>query len=195
MAATLKRPGDPPLLVQMIERLGADPRELVVDHIMIPVVECWAAAARERGLLLESHAQNLLIEIDKHLRPRRIVHRDVDVWIDAEARRRLGLAVPFEGSRIGDHSPFPRDQHYSLVYDRFIGHEFFDYLLGVITHFYAADEAAVRGLRGRVREAFHRSFPDSGEFFPPDTMFYFSDELLPGNDFRLVDMHQPPEWR
>src|SRR5438874_8887030 len=25
--------------------------------------------------------------------------------------------------------------------------------------------------------------------------FYFSNELLPGNEFRLVDMKQPPKWR
>ena len=38
-------------------------------------------------------------------------------------------------------------------------------------------------------------FPDSGRFLPPDTTFYFSNELLPGNEFKLIDMKQAPEWR
>ena len=68
----------------------------------------------------------------------------------------------------------------------------FDYHLEVLKRFYAAD--AVR-VRRRVAEAFHRSFPDAGQFLPARTMFYFSKELLPGNEFRLIDMKRAPEWR
>ena len=32
---------------------------------MVPIVECWARVARERGILLESHAQNTLLELDQ----------------------------------------------------------------------------------------------------------------------------------
>ncbi len=138
----LKYPGDPPLLVQMIEQLGAEPQSFVVDEIMIPVVESWAGIARERGILLEPHAQNTLLEIDQDFKPRRVVHRDFDVWIDSDTRRRAGLDVPFLGAGISstEHSI---EQHYSLVYDRFIGHELFDYLLGVIKRFYAVDEKSI----------------------------------------------------
>src|SRR5215470_7704071 len=89
----LQHPEDRPLLVQMIERLGAEPQSFVIDEIMIPVIDCWAKVVRERGILLESHAQNLLLEIDTDFRPRRIVHRDFDVWSDGEARKQAGLEV------------------------------------------------------------------------------------------------------
>ena len=191
-AGDLKHGGHPPLLVQMIERLGAEPESFVIEKIMIPVVECWAKVVRERGILLESHAQNILLEIDRDFQPRRVVHRDFDVWVDADVRRQAGLDVPFMGSSVGSDTPYPREQHYSLVYDRFIGHELFNYLLEVIKHFYQADEVRVRR---RVAEAFHRSFPDSDCFLPAETTFYFSNELLPGNEFKLVDMKRPPEWR
>jgi hypothetical protein len=191
-AGDLKHPGHPPLLVQMIERLGVEPESFVIDEIMIPVIQCWTKVVRERGILLESHAQNVLLEVDQNFRPCRVVHRDWDVWIDAEARRQLGLDVPFIGSCIGSDTPYPKEQHYSLVYDRFIGHELFDYLLGVLKRFYAVDEGKVRR---RVVEAFHRSFPDADCFLPARTSFYFSNELLPGNEFRLVDLQRPPEWR
>jgi siderophore synthetase component len=191
-AGDLKHPEDPPLLVQLIERLGAEPQSFVIDEIMIPVVECWAKVVLERGILMECHAQNVLLEIDDEFRPRRVVHRDFDVWIDSDARRQAGLEVPFMGSLIGSDTEYPKEQHYSLAYDRFIGNELFDYLLKLLKRFYVADEGRVRR---RVREAFHRNFPASNSFFPAHTMFYFSNELLPGNDFRLVDMKRAPEWR
>jgi hypothetical protein len=186
----LQYPEDRPLLVQMIERLGAEPQSFVIDEIMIPVLDCWAKVVRERGILLESHAQNLLLEIDSDFRPRRVVHRDFDVWVDAEARKRAGLEVM--GASIGTDTPYPREQHYSLVYDHFIGRELFDYVLGVLIRFYSAKESVVRG---RLAEAFHRNFPDADVFLPGDTTYYFSNELLPGNEFRLVDTKRAPEWR
>jgi hypothetical protein len=186
----LRHPEDRPLLVQMIERLGADPQSFVISEIMVPVLDCWAKVVRERGILLESHAQNLLLEIDSDFRPCRVVHRDFDVWVDAEVRKQAGLEVM--GASIGTDTPYPREQQYSLVYDHFIGRELFDYLLGVLTRFYSAKEAAVRG---RVAEAFHRNFPDADVFLPGDTTYYFSNELLPGNEFRLVDTKRAPEWR
>jgi hypothetical protein len=191
-AGDLKHGGHPPLLVQMIERLHVEPESFVVDEIMIPVVECWAKVVRERGILLECHAQNILLEIDRDFHPRRVVHRDFDVWVDADVRRQAGLDVPFMGSSVGSDTPFPKEQHYSLVYDRFIGHELFNYLLGVVKHFYQADELRVRR---RVAKAFHRCFPDSDGFLPARTTFYFSDELLPGNEFKLVNLKRVPEWR
>jgi hypothetical protein len=105
--------------------------------------------------------------------------------------------VPFDcgeelGATIGGDTPYPREQHYSLVYDHFIGRELFGYLLRVLTRFYSASENAVRS---RIAEAFHRNFPDAQNFFPATTTYYFSNELLPGNEFRLVDTEQAPEWR
>jgi hypothetical protein len=188
----LDHPGDPPLLVQLIERLGVEPCSFVVDEIMIPLVECWAKVVRERGILLESHAQNALLELDRSFHPRRIVHRDFDVWIDPEVRKRAGLAMPFSGSVIGVDTSYGREPHYSLVYDHFVGRELLDYLLALLARFYDADEAQVRG---RVAEAFRGNFPAAGESFPPSTTYYFSNEVLPGNEFRLVSTGQAPVWR
>lgn len=112
---------------------------------MQPIVECWANVVRERGILLESHSQNLLLEIDHHFQPTRIVHRDCDVWIDGDVRHHLGLDTPFLGACVS-HSPlFSREQYYSLVYDHFIGRELFDYLLKTLSRSFAIDEKEVRG--------------------------------------------------
>lgn len=122
-----ERPSDTPLVVQLIERLRADPTRFLVDQIMVPVVEWWALVARHRGILLESHAQNTLLELDTDFRPQRIVHRDCDVWIDREARQELGLSIPFIDAQVGADSGRSRAPYYSLIYDRFVGHAFFEW--------------------------------------------------------------------
>lgn len=188
----LKNPQDSPLIVQMIERLKAEPEQFVVNEIMIPVVECWCKAVRERGTLLESHAQNILLEIDQDFRPRRIVHRDFDIWIDEEARKAAGLDMSEFETCIGTESRFPRKAHYSLIYDHFIGRDLFSYLVKVLSEYY---EIKPLRIKQQIARAFHANFPDSSEFFPEDTTYYFSNELLPGNEFELVDTKQTPEWR
>ena len=107
----LKRPDDLPLLVQLIAESGADPHAFVIDEIMVPLLECWAKVARERGILLESLPQNTLLEIDQNFRPRRIVHRDCDVWVDADIRKQASLEMPFAQSSNGSDMPFPREQY------------------------------------------------------------------------------------
>jgi len=61
-----------------------------------------------------------------------------------------------------------------------------------LKRFYGATENTVKA---RVAEAYHRNFPNACDFLPGDTTFYFSNEILPGNDFHLVDTKQSPEWR
>ena len=189
-AKDMHDPASLPLLVQLIERLGVDPESFVLEEIMIPVVDCWTKVVRERGILLESHAENLLLEIDKDFRPHRTVHRDFDVWVDGEVRKQAGLAAI--GADIEVHESFPRQHRYSLVYDHYIGRELFSYLLDILVRFYAVEESHVRA---RISDAFHRSFPDAHIFFPSETTYYYSNEILPGNKFRLIDMEQAPEWR
>jgi siderophore synthetase component len=191
-AKDLRRPDDPPLLAQMIERLGVEPSSFTVEEIFIPIVECWCAAARNHGILLESHAQNTLLEIDGEFRPRRIVHRDFDVWIDGEARRRLGVDAQGAISEIAPDTGPSIEQRYSLVYDRFIGHGFFDYLLDLLKRRYGVDEERIVS---RVRRAFHDDFPDADRLFPADTMFYFAENPPSGREFALEDLRRPPVWR
>ena len=169
-AQDIRNPDDPPLLAQIIERLDAEPLSFAVEEIFAPIVECWCAAAR--GFLLESHAQNTLLEVDSDFRPRRIVHRDFDVWIDSEARRRLGLDSSRLNLGAGPDPGRPIEQRYSVVYDRFIGHGFFDYLLDLLKRNYGIAEERVLSC---VREVFHRAFPDADRFFQADDVLLRQD--------------------
>lgn len=187
-----KQPDDPPLLIQLIEHLGADPTAFTLNEIILPVIECWVKVVKEGGLLLESHGQNILLEIDTQGHPRRVVHRDLDVWVDPQVRERAGHPVPFLGNRVGVDTDYPRQSYYSLIYDGFVGHHLFDYLAKVLDRFYSIK---VKDLRRSCQEAFHGYFPDAGLFFPDNTTFYFSEEPLSGNKYKIIDMKQAPEWR
>jgi len=109
-----------------------------------------------------------------------------------QVRKLAGLDMPFAGTWIESNTPYPREQFYSLVYDRFIGQELFNYLLALLKHFYAADEEVVHE---RISEPFRHSFPDWRSFLPAKTTFYFSNEPRGDNDFQLVDTGQRPQWR
>lgn len=188
----LKHPNDPPLIVQIIERLNVDPQKFAVNEIMIPVLECWCKVVRERGLLLESHAQNILLEVDADFHPCRIVHRDFDIWIDGKVREERNLNTFDFETFIANDNPFPRSAHYSLVYDHFVGRELFSYLARLINEFYGVKTTEIRK---QISDSFHLNFPDANRFFPDGTTYYFPNRLLPGNGFTLVDTGQKPEWR
>lgn len=188
----LTSPEDSPLLVQMIRSAEADPFEFTLNEIMLPVIECWATVLLEKGLLLESHGQNLLLELDGRGRPQRLIHRDLDVWFDAEIRKQRGLPIPFLGDGIGGDAGHPREQYLSLIYDWFIGHHLFDYLAQVLQDHFAIDP---RGLQQKCRAHFRGLFEGRLGWFPERTTFYFSDEPQPENECPLVDMGQPPSWR
>jgi siderophore synthetase component len=186
----LKRPDDLPLLVQLIRSLDADPTSFALKEVLLPVIDCWAGVLKEKGLLLESHGQNLLLELDREGRPRRVVHRDLDVWFDPSIRQARGLAMPFLGEGVG--AEHPREQYLSLIYDWFVGHHLFDYIARVLERHCGVDPG---DLRAGCREVFRRHFPDVSGWFPKETTYYFSDLPQPENGYALVDTRQAPVWR
>jgi len=188
----LKRPDDLPLLVQLIRALKADPLTFALNEVLVPVIDCWATVLLEKGLLLESHGQNLLLEVDRNGRPHRVVHRDLDVWFDPSIRKGRGLPLPFLGEGIGGENAPPREHYLSLIYDWFIGHHMFDYIAKVLETHCAVDS---RDLHQGCREAFRRFFPDIRGWFTEGTSYYFSDEPQPENGYALVNTGVQPVWR
>jgi len=124
-----KKSGDKPLLVQMIDLRGEDPTSFVLEKILSPLIRAWCVVLKERGILLESHGQNVLLEIDHDLNPNRVVHRDFQSsMVNPSIRVAEGLDNPFKKHLIGVDGYFTREQEYSLVYDYLIGHHLFDSL-------------------------------------------------------------------
>src|SRR3989344_5825944 len=172
-----KAPEEKPLLVQMINREGANPETFVAERILIPLIACWCATLKQRGVLLESHGQNTMLEVDTALTPRRVVHRDFQsTMIDPSVRQVRGLDVPFTKHVIGVDGLFPREQEYSLVYDYLMGHHLLDSVANVLPRYYGT---AIDGVRERCREAFHHLVPDASAF--PPTTFQYVDRPFPDN--------------
>lgn len=88
--------GHEPLLLTMLDR-GFEPAvELVERMLCKPLAKSWVALCMTSGLIVEAHAQDLLLELTPQLRPTgRLFYRDFEgMQVDWELRRRLGKSVP-----------------------------------------------------------------------------------------------------
>ncbi len=129
---------DPFLLCQIMENVNKKrglELSLFSERILEPYLNAWAYLILERGLVLEMHAQNTLLEIDEKGNPLRIVYRDFqDVFIDTEIRRAKRLHSDFNrnivgqaertykiGNEIIKDSKKCRQISYSLSYDYRMG--------------------------------------------------------------------------
>lgn len=180
---------DPPLLIQLIQHFNEDPIDFVLDHIFKPLIRCWCLALIEKGILLEAHGQNTLLELNAELYPSRIVYRDLDVYVDREIRNEKGLHLDFPQSHVVD--PEKRRAIYSLKYDSFIGHHLFDYLASLMNKYYGVDPVLIQDV---CKEYFHRCFPDSRTYFS-DKVFYYEDEVHSENKYKLIETDEKPKWR
>lgn len=186
-----RRPTDPPLIRQLIDRHQVDPLTFVTDAMVGPLIRQWCQAYRERGIIFGSHAQNVLMELDLDYRPTRLIHRDLDLQVDPLMRQRRGLSTDFPKSRIGIEIQEPIERALSLKYDWFMGHHFFDYLTRLLQDQWEIDP---RRLSAAARDIFHAAFPDSNRFFDRHT-YYYHPEPSPDNDSRLLRTGVAPVWR
>lgn len=184
----LKRQNDLPLLVQLIEYLSEEPVNFTLNNIIKPIVNSWCTVLRNQGILLEMHGQNTLLELDANLVPMRIIYRDLDVYVDPAIRQMYQLHLNFPSSHLVKES---REKIYSLKYDAFIGHHLFDYIASTLEKFYGV---SAKLLQDSCKEAFHHGFPDSNLYFENKT-FYYTDEVLPENQTKLIEKNDPPRWR
>ncbi|MGZ3721727.1 MAG: IucA/IucC family C-terminal-domain containing protein [Bdellovibrionales bacterium] len=88
---------NPGLLLNLLKRAKTDPAEYVRAHIIAPFVKLWAKMAVDQGILLEPHAQNILMEMSDGELTDRFGLRDFGGFnIDFELRKRRSQFVPAE---------------------------------------------------------------------------------------------------
>lgn len=159
---------------------------------MLPLVRSWCQTVRERGIIFGDHGENVLLEFGENLIPGRIIRRDLDLQVDPEIRAARNLPCDFPKSRLGVDIKLPKPRAYSLKYDAFLCHHLFDPLMESLRGFLFADE---KHIRQTCKEEFHRCLPEADKLLPPDTTYYYGGNLLPDNEFELVDQKQHPLWR
>ena len=189
-------PTDPdtkPLLIQLIEKAQEKPLNYFINNIITPFLANWIWCAQTRGLLLESHCQNTLLEINDQYKPTRIVYRDFQsIMVDPEPRLKNNLPTYFKKHIIGGkEDPFSREQEYSLVYDHFVAAYVFPYFTSCLQEHAGIPEQETREA---IKKTFQKLLPNQEHTFPK-TVFTLTDRLLENNQIEVKNTHELPEYR
>lgn len=85
-----------PLLLTLVERTSTPPVQLLDQMLCKPFAKLWIELSLRFGWILESHAQDLLLELTPQLLPTgRLYYRDFEgMQVDWELRRRSGRPAP-----------------------------------------------------------------------------------------------------
>jgi hypothetical protein len=98
-------PQDPLLLFNIAKKWSNGNSRILdacLEGIITPYIESWASMLLDRGLSMEMHAQNTLLEIDPEGKPIRVVYRDLqDTFVDIGIRERNKLSNDFDTNIAG----------------------------------------------------------------------------------------------
>lgn len=184
------------LLVQILNQFD-DPISILMDRIVSPVVECYAYLVFQRGIMPETNAQNILLEIDEACNPIRIVHRDMQGYEkDITIRHRKCLPTDFESAPYKcidqDADPKLYFMRHSFSYDFKLGHYVLDELTRVASESFNVSRPA---LVAHISDVFHR-FAGTEAFthFNPVDKWYNHDNVLLTHE-RVYVEHDKPKYR
>ncbi|KPJ79095.1 MAG: hypothetical protein AMJ54_00030 [Deltaproteobacteria bacterium SG8_13] len=179
-------PATTPLLFELMG--NKDPREFVLNEIMIPIIRHWVGCFQHFGYLLEPHGQNVLLEVNKDLDITRIVHRDLSIGIDMRRRRERNLP----DGNLNAYNRMETDEFHSIVYDMFMGGHFFDRLVALCLEKYP--NLQKEDFCRPCRDEFARILPDHEKYFPK-TIQYFSEKRDRFGKPLFEDTGKAPQWR
>jgi hypothetical protein len=85
-----------PLLLQMVEQARLQPAQFIEEVLCAKFARLWLEMTLRHGLILEAHAQDLMLAMSADLRTQdRFYYRDFEgLQVDWELRQRLGLSMP-----------------------------------------------------------------------------------------------------
>lgn len=187
-----RSPGDPLLLVQILDKHARLPLDFLVESVLGPVIDCYSALVTRLGYQPECNAQNLLLGVDDLLRPTAIIFRDMGrVEKDLSLREQLGLRTDFASAPykcISRGDQLYRVRH-SFAFDFKLSHYILLPIEDVLCKVYGV-------ARERVRMAFRErahSFIESvsRDYFPEDGYWYRHEKRLLTEDRAYVSERAP----
>jgi hypothetical protein len=103
-------PGYPPVLPQIMERTRAGAREVLEEALVSQFAELWVNLVFDFGLILEAHAQDLLLALSPNLIPlRSFYYRDFEgLTVDWVLRRAKGML---------EQGPLPNEWEWFSTYE------------------------------------------------------------------------------
>ncbi len=180
---------DPNRASLLFDLIGdSDPRQFVLENIMLPIVRHWVMCFQYFGFLLEPHGQNVLFEVDGRNEIKRIVHRDLSIGIDMRRRREIRLP----DGNLNSYNRMESAEFHSITYDKFMGGHFFDRIVAACQE--KNPTLKKKDFRQPCCDEFARIFPDHANYLPK-TIWYFSEERDQFNKPLFQDTRMPPEWR
>lgn len=174
---------------QMVEKSKQDPLNFFIEKIIEPLFANICYFIRERGILLEAHGQNVLVELNENLEITRLIHRDFQsMYVDKEIRNSKKLDCKFKKHIMGDESP--REVSYSLVYDQYIGKYVLDNFVDLINSVW---KIAKEQIEDEIRAAFKKYFDDA--WFPKEGFYIMGKETFRDNVVAFQKIDERPRYR
>lgn len=183
-------PDDKSVLSQLIEAYSPNkPLNFLLDSVVGPLQDCWADVLKNRGLLLELHAQNCLFELGDEGLGRVVVRDFQSIFSDREIRS----ANMLDQMSIDTFEPDQRAKQYSLCYDHFVGRMFIRHLVNdFVSQYPDFDEAMVGKV---IAHRFRQSHSGLASEMPKETTFRLAHGPIKINSQPLIETGVPADYR
>ena len=190
-SSDINNPSDEPLLVQLIRHNSVDPLDFTLTKIIEPVIRHFNYFASEKGLLLQAHAQNTLLEINPDFSIGRIIYRDFgSVTIDGEVRTKKRLS-DFKNYMINgkDNDRVESSIEYSLRYDEFMTAHSFELIGKILEKNFKVN---IIIFKEKIKEIFFNTMTCKDKF--PKVQYSIPVELSIGK-FKPFVLKEIPDYR
>lgn len=193
-----------PLIIQLFRVQEKSIEKFILENILFPLYHTYFDALLLGGIELEAHAQNMLISIDKDLKIKRIVCRDLEsAGRDVDLMEFLGIKYETKVKDYKFNSRKPKEA--DAKYDKYTTtHSFmFDFKLGeyIVTPLLNTIKREIPSLDilfvQKQIKAFNEQFITKlpNDFFPPDWCSYAAINYEETGQPRKYDWHDNPKYR
>lgn len=185
----LKNKNHKPIFIQLVKKQKKDPLKFFINNIIDPLFNNISYFINNHGILLEPHAQNVLVELDKNFKIKRLIHRDFQsIYIDQDIRKYKKLPKKFKKHIMGEECL--KEISYSLVYDQYIGRYVLDNFVNIINKEFKIEKSEIQE---RIKKVFlkyfdKKLFPKKGYYKMKKTIFY-------GNKTEFEKINKNPRYR
>ncbi len=188
-ATDLKNKKHVPFFVQLVEKKKEEPLDFFIEKIIKPLFLNMSYFIKEKGILLEAHGQNVLVEFEENLEITRFIHRDFQsIYVDKEIRKRKNLDCAFRKHIMGEECP--KEVSYSLVYDQYLGKYVLDNFVELIRAHWKIPKEKIES---RIKETFRECF--DAENFPVGCYYLMRKEKFVDNNAVFQKYDESPTYR
>lgn len=158
---------DKPLLEQIINHIGVDPTDYVLNQLIFPMIECYFNLIKNSGIQPEWHAQNLLVGLTKDFAPVKFIMRDLESMDkDLTFMEEHNIKIKFESApfKCIDKTQWNYQRKHSFMYDYKFGEYIIQPLLNFLKKSYKIETLPLHQKIKLHSKIFIDEFPE--DFYP-----------------------------